>query len=294
MAFFVAENWTAKNSELFPDLGVLIEETRELTPSTFLNYFEAFEKLFKSAFVPSFLAHEVAQVARVGNYDQVQSDSEIEIFRSEYFRISVAKIKAASAQGSRHAEVVCHGNDHIRANLGPPPLEFDIFEMPAEHRYDVFDRSVRPNFVRRYCQPKGEALGVEAGRHILRMVKPPADAYQVFAVSLQSRYSVIWHFDADNLEPKYAAAANLMSSRVQTAIGILGQMAGQSALPVLTAAAESGDHFVRWSAISAVTAIVQQEGLVLLRRALEDPHPHVRSAANRALLKLYPSHLTAG
>jgi len=294
MAFFVAENWTAKNSELFPDLGVLIEETRELTPATFLNYFEAFERLFKSSFVPSFLAEEVAQIARADNYDHLGADSEIEIFRSIHFRISLAKIKAASAQGGRHGEVVCHASDYICANLGPPPLEFDIFEMPAEHRYDVFDRSVRPNFVRRYCQQRGEALRVEAGRQILRMVKPAADAYQVYAVSLHSRYPVIWHFDADNLEPRYAAAANLMSSRVQTAIGILGQMADQSALPTLIAAAESGDHFVRWSTISAVTAIDQQVGLALLRRALEDPHPHVRSAANRALLKLYPSHQPAG
>lgn len=294
MAFFVGENWTSQNSERFPDLAVLVEETQELTPATFLRYFEAFEKFFRSPFVPSFLAHEVAQIGRADNYDRPPSDGEIEIFRSKQFRISMAKIKAASALGGRHGEVVCHANDYICANLGPPPLEFDIFEMPAEHRYDVFDRSVRPNFVRRCRQEKGEALGIEAGRHILRMVKPAADAYQVYAVSLHTRHSVIWHFDADTLEPKYAAAANLMSSRVQTAIGILGQMADQSALPVLTAAAESGDHFVRWSAISAVTAIDPQEGLVLLRRASEDPHPHVRSAAKRALLKLYPSHQPPG
>ena len=277
---------------MFPDLGVLVEETRELTPATFLNHFEAFERLFKSPFVPSLLAHEVAEVARLGDYDQVQSDSDIEIFRARYFRISMTRIRAAAAQESRHGEVVCHGYDHIRANLGPAALEFDIFEMPAECRFDVFDRSVRPKLVRRYCQHKGEALPVEAGRHILRMVKPAADAYQIYAVSLRSRYPVTWHFDADSLEPKYAAAASLTSSRVQTAIGILGQIADQSALPVLLAAAESDDHFVRWSAISAVTAINQQEGRVLLGRALEDSHPHVRSAADRALLKLYPP--TAG
>ncbi|MCB1454615.1 MAG: HEAT repeat domain-containing protein [Rhizobiaceae bacterium] len=288
MPFFHSASWSTEDGERFPALASLVDATRNCTAETFWNFSAAFEEFFNSSFVSSFLAHELGRIARTADYEHVQSDDEIEVLRGENFRVSIGKIKAYSPLGNDHTEVVCYANDFVYANLGPIPLEFELLETPREQVNEVFDRSMVPYSVRICRQQRGETIKVRAGVDILKVSKPERDTYQIYAVSSHPRKSLLWHYDADTLVPKYCTAASLMSSRVQTAINILVRMGGQTTATTaaIASAAKSGDHFVRWSAIAAVTSLDPHMGLELLQTALADPHPYVKAAAQSALVKL--------
>ena len=54
----------------------------------------------------------------------------------------------------------------------------------------------------------------------------------------------------------------------------------------LGAISEHPSHFVRWAAIQAVGRLDRARAVELLRRSLEDAHPHVRSMAAKVLAKV--------
>lgn len=277
MPFFSHEAWTKDGA--IPTLDRLFESTEGCNSENFWDFEAAFQDFFASDFLSNFLRGELRKIASEKDYDRVLSDDEVELVRGEGFRVSMGKLKARSD----YSEVICYASDFMYINLGPSKLRLEVFNIPANCDITFFDRTVRLSPVYRREQAVGEIIKVNAGRDILKFAPLEFDTFQLFIVSLKPRVPLLWHFDAKTFEPKYCTSANLMSSRLQTAMDILVRMGRADAIPEIAGAARSKDHFVRWSAISSVLCMDELEGTRLLKGALEDPHPDVREAAAEAL-----------
>lgn len=291
MPFYSYELRSDKTSDCIPALHRLFEETTGCTSETFWDFESAIESFFRSDFLSEFLHRQVSRIQQEKDYDAVQSDDEIELIRGEGFRISMGKLKASpSLLTGSYTEVVCYASDFMCVNLGPALLDVDLFRFPADRNIDYFERTVRPALIGHRQQLVGEIVRARAGIDVLRFSPPLRDTFQLYAVALKPRVPLLWHFDASTLDAKFCTSANLMSSRIQTGIDILVRMKRADAIPEITDAAKSKDHFVRWTAIASVVCMDQTVGVELLRAALSDAHPDVRSAARKALNTLAPSN----
>jgi hypothetical protein len=283
MPFFSHDLWSEENTNLFPALQRLFLATKGCTSETFWDFEQAFEEFFRSEFLPNFLAGELLKIKNERDYDEVQSDDELEIVRGEGFRISMGKIKASSPLVNGYSEIVCYASDFMYCNLGPEALEVELFKFPSDRNIEYFERNVRPIAIGRRTQKKGEIVKARAGVDVLKVLPPSCNTFQIYAVSLKPQVPLLWHFDAASLHPKYCTSASPMSSRIQTGIDILVRMNCLDAIPEITNAIKSNDHFVRWTAIASVACMDENKGAQLLRNALNDPHPDIRSAAESAL-----------
>jgi len=262
-----------------PSIGYLSQQKDATRRIFFWDFVPAFQDFFASDFLLNFLRGELRKIASEKDYDRVLSDDEVELVRGEGFRVSMGKLKARSD----YSEVVCYASDFMCINLGPSSLQLEVFNIPANCDITFFDRSVRLSPACRREQEVGDIVKVNAGCDVLKFIRPELDTFQLFIVSLKPRMPLLWHFDAETLEPKYCTSANLMSSRLQMAMDILVRMGRVDAIPEVIGAARSKDHFVRWSAISSVLCMDEFEGTRLLIGALDDSHPDVRNAAAAAL-----------
>jgi HEAT repeat protein len=66
-------------------------------------------------------------------------------------------------------------------------------------------------------------------------------------------------------------------------VKVVRDLGNEASLPVLRKLTQSPHHYVRWSAIQAAAALDGVVGLVLLRAAANDPHPHIRDTARRVI-----------
>lgn len=95
-----------------------------------------------------------------------------------------------------------------------------------------------------------------------------------------------WHFDNTTLQSRFPSAGLMDQSALVNTAKVLGALGDPAAVPHLVELAEHPSHFVRWAAIQAVGRLDRARAVELLRRSLEDAHPHVRSMAAKVLAKV--------
>ena len=66
-------------------------------------------------------------------------------------------------------------------------------------------------------------------------------------------------------------------------VALLSALEHREAAPVIATLYDHPDHFVRWSAVRRVIELDPALGTPLVYRALTDPHPHIRRAAQRSV-----------
>ncbi len=58
------------------------------------------------------------------------------------------------------------------------------------------------------------------------------------------------------------------------------------AVPLISSLADHPSHAVRWAVVQALGRLDPQAALQHLRQAVNDPHPHIRNAAQKTLARL--------
>jgi hypothetical protein len=175
--------------------------------------------------------------------------------------------------------------DRMLGVLGPAALELGLFKQPPGIRNEVFDPSAAllPNGD--LALGSGDMATFVAGRDVIGTRHCDAPTLTVLFGS-DIRQSVRWEYDPATLLPLRAIAAATAPSRLQYTARLFTHLGGESTLPGLRRMLDHREHFVRWTALQSIMAIDPIEGAARVHEAVLDPHPHIRNAAARALVKL--------
>jgi HEAT repeat protein len=88
------------------------------------------------------------------------------------------------------------------------------------------------------------------------------------------------------LKAWYATSVDYEVTSMVTIADLLGRLRDRSALHSLVRLYdESPHHYARWSAVKNIGRIDKDAGIKTLKKALHDPHPELRRAAERTLVR---------
>ena len=173
------------------------------------------------------------------------------------------------------------GDLHV-ALLGGTPIGYSLFELPAGHRNDVFDRCRLQPLGRRILQP-GAPVFLDARRHVVVF-----DERSVNLLKLESRSLLPfeWAFDLGSLEAWQVASTSLEDTQLVYAAQAFAALGDNCALAALAPLLSHRRHQVRWAAMRAFARLGGERVLPHLRAAAGDSHPDVRRASRAALRRL--------
>jgi hypothetical protein len=98
--------------------------------------------------------------------------------------------------------------------------------------------------------------------------------------------SLRWTFDRTKLRSWFATSIDYEVTSMVTIADLLGRLRHRAALDSLARLYdESPYHYARWSAVKNIGQIDKNIGVSFLRKALADPHPELRRAAERTLVR---------
>lgn len=274
----------------FPELAAFIDEVGLLCddpdPERFWAAETAFSRLLRSPFLPRLVQHELERVAREPGYSPGAGLSryDLGIVQTPAFSLSVELFEPHVRLSTRLYTATQHVLIGVAGFAGAGEARYEMFEQPDPWPNEVLDRS--RTLVRRgvHVCPPGGVMRLRAGIDAPRLL--PVDK-PVVLLLLASRNVVPlrWEYD-EELVPLRAMAAMNASSRLEYTARLLAELGQRSSVEPLRDLFAHPDHFVRWAAVRAVMKLDFDEGAVLLRRAEDDPHPHVRSAARAAVARL--------
>lgn len=250
------------------------EESRSFWDCT-----EAFAELAGSGFVVEHVNRELARCKREPGYLGSWMRDEMLLHRG---RFVVTVILQRAPRRFLH----CLPRYAIYAPLQPEPIEYDRYDLPADHRSEVFDPTVRLAPGGSHRLEAGEMLRLDSDRHVydLRHSEP-----MLFLALLSSPVRTQeWLFSRDTLQALQVNDADLSFTQLRVAADMLGKFAHQASLPALQRLTRHPHHAVRWAAVQNLGRLSRGEAVKALQAASEDPHPHVQRAARKTLERILP------
>jgi hypothetical protein len=242
-----------------------------------------FRALCQSGFERDLINYELRRMAEGGAYSTL-GGSGLKLMITSRPRYSLLLILSnpSDVADSAYSTMPEH---RMLAVLGPAALELRLFKQPPGVRNEVFDPSAAllPNGD--LALGSGDIATFVAGRDVIGARRCDAPTLTVLFGS-DIRQSVRWEYDPATLLPLRAIAAETAPSRLQYTAQLFTHMGGESTLPGLRRMLDHREHFVRWTALQSIMAIDPIEGAARVHEAVLDPHPHIRNAAARALVKL--------
>jgi hypothetical protein len=172
--------------------------------------------------------------------------------------------------------------DVVLAVAGGGTMTFRVRELPDGINHDVFDRTVRLSPGRTHTLGRHQALPVRAGRDVLEIVSHHTPTVLVSAHG-NPRFTTVWTFNGETLNPESQRAATLQDSRIEFGLRLLAHFSSPTSEGPIEALLEHPAHNVRWMAANALDRVAPHRTRDVLEILSCDPHPHVRSAAARAL-----------
>ncbi|MDC0668492.1 HEAT repeat domain-containing protein [Nannocystis radixulma] len=268
-----------------PELAALVATLdgsgRAEDAETFFARADAFAAVLASTTIAALVRHELA--ALVGDPARTIQDS----FEGTWIvaadpRFELALVAAPAADEAPSS--ILHGSPRHRllGVFGCEAVEVEWFEHSRAHPIDVFDRSLvlAPLGVR--TLRRGEVLRQRAWFDVVapRPVREPGYLL-VFASAPVDRLR--WTYERATLRPHRPTPTSLTINHIEYAIGTLLHLGHPESAAAIEGLVEHPAHHIRWTAIRAIVELDQARGVELLAAALNDPHPHVRSAARRGL-----------
>jgi hypothetical protein len=271
-----------------PELTRFVEEVEATLgpggPEAFWQCEPSFARLLNSDFLPSLVSHELGRIGDDSNYSPAGSisDFDLAILLEERFTLSVCVLEPGMELSKRLYSMTEHCMIGV---AGSGMMSFDTFEQPVPTPNDVFDRSKR---LERSGVQRVRPLQVQrfrAAADVFRML-PPVEPVVLLFFTSSTLLGLRWEYDASTLFPIRAIAASSTSSRLEYTARMLAALGDRGSICALASLLNHQDHFVRWTAIQSVMRLDFDEGVRLLEVAVDDPHPHVKGSAHRALDRL--------
>lgn len=163
------------------------------------------------------------------------------------------------------------------------PITISEYRISKPVEYEIFqsDASLVPEPQRLH---DGEPLISDP--HAYRIWECSAASPVVeLRIGLRPGVSQIWHFDRVTLQAKFASIANVQVTGYVMLSRMLSSLQERRALELLRQLSRHDAHVVRWAAVQAIGRLDRNLALDCLAESLKDPHPHIRSSAQKALAK---------
>ncbi|MDE2148698.1 MAG: HEAT repeat domain-containing protein [Gammaproteobacteria bacterium] len=172
------------------------------------------------------------------------------------------------------------------APLGADSLRYDLYQLPPDHRNEVFDPGQRLTPAGAGCTGPGGLLLLRGEQYVYDF-KPPARPLPVLKFTSAAIRPLEWLFKRDTRYAWQANDAALNFTQLRVAAHVLGRLAQPSSAQPLSFLSGHAHHAVRWAAIQNLARVNRSAALERLQRAADgDPHPHLRKAAQRSLQAL--------
>jgi len=259
--------------------GALVDATFDPDDiSTLFRCDNAFGDLARSHLVTDFINRELSALRDDPLYIGKWQSHQIVLHQGGGYALTLSLSERARryVHTSPHLALLCPVGGAIS-------LGYDIFELPPEYRNDLFDPTIRLQRVGSGTLERGEVRSLNAQRYVydLRIEKPVL----LLRLSTSPFQTMEWLFNRESLYAWQANDAEVNSTQARVAAYLLGRLAHQSSLEPLKHLTRHPHHAVRWSAIQAIGRLSRSEAVGALQAALDDPHPHIRRAAESALKK---------
>lgn len=170
------------------------------------------------------------------------------------------------------------------APVGESVLDYDLYDLPSTYRNNVFDREVQLAYKNSSSARFGDIVSTNGTTTVidLRLTRPVG----VLKFLIPNPDTLQWTFDRKTrmaVQPISATATGSELSFMAQVLGVLKN--GESADKLIRLSKEHPQHHVRWEAIKALGKINPQQGLVAIKAAVNDVHPHIVAAAKRTLAR---------
>lgn len=267
----------------WPDLDAFVGETlRRLAsddPGSFSSCVEPLQRLARSRFVSAFVDWELSALmdSRWSATTELR-DAELTLVQDERFSLSLVLLEAGQRMPADQIEGLAH--HLVLAVVGPDPLDIERYRLSPPARFEVLDRSRRLQPLNRDTLAPGDVGFFAAGEDVMR-IHQPRGATAALLLRSDLIHRIRWVYDAATLSPCLAVAADPRSSRLDFACRIVAKLGEPCDARALEGLVAHPDHFVRWTALRTSLQLDAVRGRKLMEDALEDLHPHIRSAATR-------------
>ena len=272
------------------DFVSTLDGALDADPDAFWSYSAAFTKLIRSSFLADLVAWELECLGKDPDYVPCpRGERDFEVLRLGRLVLSIRVQSPDREPPPRLLYGFCEHN--FSANLGPGSVLIERWSQDWEGPPEIFDRTRAIAPLPPLILRAGEQASFRAQRDVARIAALDECAVIVGFTRMQAT-RLRWIYNSDTLLPARAEAGDLDAARLEYTFALLAALGHTEAAPTMAALYEHPDHFVRWSAIRRVIELDPAMGEALVRRALNDVHPHVRRAAQRTLERYQASRST--
>jgi hypothetical protein len=194
-------------------------------------------------------------------------------------------VRVAAGEGDDAGYLTDSASHQLLAAVGPDPVVGDRYEQAAAPDPEVMRAEYPLTRRERVTLREAEVLSLRARRDVFDFLPLPEARY-LLILDGPRVHTQQWVYARETGTPVASLAADPHDARLEAAMRLLRVLGHTAAAPVVASFATHDAHFVRWTAIRHTMGLDPERGVELLRAALDDPHPHVRNAARKALQRV--------
>jgi hypothetical protein len=267
------------------------------------DYVPAFQALLASSFLPDLLRRTLGDLDGLrARLDKSCEERDWRLLLTDRFSLGVRKLPSFSlldgdrkvvAPGMGQRFLTALPNDVLVGVCGKGSITADHYRSAFARDQEVFDRRHRVELVGRRTYVPGEHLMMHASEEIADMLEVKGDL-AVLEFALTDARRIVWNYDAETKQAAFASSGSVDATRIEFAMEMFRLFKAKKALPtLLRIAREHGHHWVRWKAVKIMLQLDVTAGLEALEAARQDPHQHVRKAAESTLANFRNANLIA-
>lgn len=246
------------------------------------------ERLLQTGELSQLVNEHLPDILLRNNSASLSSESINEETTSLTWRIAksdVANFVIKILKGSPHNANEPHfltPNDMFIFFHGDGVCEAIIYEFEAVENDNNFEAQRKIQKCEKVTFRNGHSVMLHAGDTGMQILK--IDKLAMFEVSALKHSDIVWNFDPKSKTMLYPSAADVGSSRLESAMNALKSIGDANSIPIIAKIARNHhQHFLRWSAIETMAFLSPEHAEELLKDALNDPHHEIRLAAHESL-----------
>lgn len=176
------------------------------------------------------------------------------------------------------------GVDRFTVSRSHTPVTIDQYRIVGRFDPDVFDPNATLELVNSALSDGACVYQERLDPHIYEWHSPtPMVMLQLVRYPASAQ---LWAFHRETCRALFPVMAYTELSSFVLLSRMLSALGEKRAMPLLEELAVNDSHVVRWAAIQAIGSLDGAAGIAHLKRSLADKHPHISSAAAKALAKL--------
>jgi hypothetical protein len=170
--------------------------------------------------------------------------------------------------------------------LDDRPLSYSRYSVDGSFDPSVFSEDVGLKLDSRKRLDNGEVVSKDARSEIVDYLFDSDQPASMLRLTYGPIGAYEWEFDRESLKAVSISMNDPANNSIYALCELLAEIGFEGSIDHLIPLLSHEGYEIRWRAIQAIGKINPQMGVSLIEKALEDPHPHVRTAATHTLAGL--------